>query len=235
MLRVNTIYPAFMGEVNVHGIGAPCTFLRLAGCNLRCYKTTRGTTCDTPEALEVTCGKEMSIDEILVELRKHGNQVVCLTGGEPFMQDCMELLTTLSSNGYSVVVETNGSKSIRPYRHIHGVSFVVDVKSPSTGESGKMLEENYPLMRRGDFVKFVVDTPQDFYFLAEWWEHHKGVFRGRVGVGLFWGAKTNYAELIRNTLGSGFYLNMQTHKMACLYDAVRSKIDVTSVQIPRNL
>lgn len=234
MLRVNTIYPAFMGEVNVHGIGAPCTFLRLAGCNLRCYYKTKHTLCDTPEALEVSCGKEMSVSDILAELQKLGNQIVCLTGGEPLLQDCTELLTTLSVNGYNVVVETNGSQSIRPYRHIHGVSFVVDVKSPSTGENSKMLEENYSLMRRGDFVKFVVDTKEDVKSLFTWWENHRNGFRGRVGVGLFWGT-TGYQALLEDIKGYGFYINMQTHKMMCLYDSVEYQKDFENIKIPRNL
>ena len=58
-IKVNTIYPAFAGEVNAHGIGVPCVFVRLAGCNLRCYFKTKGILCDTPEALEMKNGKDM--------------------------------------------------------------------------------------------------------------------------------------------------------------------------------
>ena len=83
-LMVNTIYPAFMGEVNLLGIGAPCTFVRLSGCNLRCYKNTMGTLCDTPEALELKCGNPMSVDEVIMQLDRYAERpIVCLTGGEP--------------------------------------------------------------------------------------------------------------------------------------------------------
>lgn len=236
-IKVNTIYPAFMGEVNTHGIGVPCTFVRLAGCNLRCYLKTKGTLCDTPEALEMKSGKDMSVSEIVNAVRRFGRKVVCLTGGEPLMQDVEELLTELSNNGYNVVVETNGSKSIAPYRHIRNVSFVVDVKSASSGESERMLEENYELLDRNDFLKFVVDTEEDVVEFERWVFAHDWL-GCNIAVGVFWGSEVSYLKLIEelNRIAWGnviVHLNMQTHKMACLYDKERH--DLYSLIIPKNL
>ena len=100
-LKVNTIYPAFMGECNVYGIGVPCTFVRLAGCNLRCYESTKGTLCDTPEALGYSCGSDMSPSQILHKVISLGRKVICLTGGEPLTRDVTKLLTLLSAEGFS--------------------------------------------------------------------------------------------------------------------------------------
>lgn len=235
-LKVNTIYPAFMGEVNAHGIGVPCTFLRLAGCNLRCYYKTKGTLCDTPEALEMKGGKDMSVSEIVLQVKCFGRKVVCLTGGEPLMQDVKELLTELSNNGHYVVVETNGSKSIVPYRHIRNVSFVVDVKSASSGESERMLEENYKLLDKNDFLKFVVDTEDDAKEFHRWVFSHD-YLNCNIAVGAFWGSEVSYAKLMASikTACQPVYLNMQTHKMACLYDHYKDKNEFREIFIPRDL
>lgn len=235
-LRINTIYPAFMGEVNTYGIGVPCTFVRLAGCNLRCYYATKGVLCDTPEALNYNLGKLMHVSEIVREVTVLGNRIICLTGGEPLRQDVSELLRELSSRGFYVVVETNGSKDITPYRHIRNVSFIVDVKSGSSGESDEMLEVNYPLLGKDDFLKFVIDTEEDFEEFRKWLVAHD-YLQCRVAVGLFWGSKVSYQWLINQLrmIPTEVYLNMQAHKMACLYDAHKDNDSFSELFIPKEL
>lgn len=234
-LSVNTIYPAFMGEVNMHGIGVPCTFVRLAGCNLRCYYKTKGILCDTPEALHPSSGMYMTPSYIVEKVTALGNPVVCITGGEPLMQDITELLTELSVAGFYVVIETNGSKSVLPYRHIHNVSFVVDVKTTSTGESEKMFEDNYLFLDENDFVKFVIDTEEDFAEFEKWYTAHD-YLTCNVAVGTFWGSKISYSWLIKELHKyKGVYLNMQTHKMTCLYDETKDSSDFGKLFIPKEL
>lgn len=221
-LTVNTIYPAFMGEVSKHGIGAKCTFIRLSGCNLRCYKDTMGILCDTPEALDFKCGVRMDHHEILTAVARYGNPLICLTGGEPLMQDVRKLLETLSVHGYDVVVETNGSKAINHLKSIKNVSFVVDCKGKSSGESERMFEENYSVMDEGDYLKFVIDDEKDYWEMREWIYNHPK-FKGNIAVGLFWGSKMGYQELMTTLQEDrlNVYLNMQTHKMAVMYDEYR--------------
>lgn len=235
-LSVNTIYPAFMGEVNTHGIGVSCTFIRLAGCNIRCYYKTKGILCDTPEALSKDSGYFMTTTHILEKVRRLGNRVICLTGGEPLMQDVTELLEALSNEGYYVVIETNGTKDISAYRHIRNVSFVVDVKSLSTGESSKMLESNYRLLDKADFIKFVVDTEDDFAEFEGWIATHD-YLNCNVAVGTFWGSKISYQWLIKSLTEKykNVYLNMQTHKMSCLYDDIKDTAEFEKLFIPKEL
>lgn len=236
-LFVNTIYPAFMGEVSKFGIGAKCTFLRMSGCNLRCYKKTKGILCDTPEALEYGTGKSMSIYDILQELDIIGNKLVCLTGGEPLSQPgIVFLLEKMSALGYNVVIETNGSMKISGARHIKNVSFIVDFKGKSTGETSRMNHLNYPLMNGDDFLKFVVDDEEDYQGVKAWIAEHPD-FKGNIAIGTFWGSKISYDSLMKSIHADGLnvYLNMQNHKMACLYDFYKDSTSFKEIFIPREL
>lgn len=238
-LKVNTIYPAYMGECNKYGIGVPCTFVRLNGCNLRCYLKTKGATCDTPEALDCEDGKRMEVSDIIKSVKNIGNKVICLTGGEPLLQDCTKLLTELSNNGFHVVVETNGTRSIAPYRHIRNVSFVVDYKAPSTGHFDEMVEHEdstYLLLDESDFIKFVIDDEKDFDACKHFIEFSEEMFKCNFAIGLFWGSKISYKALTNlMPKNNRVYLNMQTHKMQCMYDKFNGSEDFGKIVVPREL
>ena len=86
--------------------GEPTIFVRLAGCDRRC------SFCDTKYAWEG--GEEYSADEILESVRRIRRRFparwVCLTGGEPFMQDVRCLVRLLRKDRFRVQVETNGTR-----------------------------------------------------------------------------------------------------------------------------
>jgi len=233
--KINTIYPAFMGEVNKYGIGAKCTFLRFNGCNMRCYLQTKGILCDTPEALVVGEGYIMTTDEIVERLHSLGNRIVCLTGGEPLLQKPTELLQRLSDEGFYVVVETNGSQNVLPYADMENVSFVVDYKSKSSGEGDSFRSTHTGILGTGDFIKFVVDDLADYNEMKEFVGEHGSSIQAVIAVGLFWGSKIGYQELMdwctRDKLN--VTINMQTHKMAVMYDNYRE--DVQKLVIPKEL
>ena len=233
--RVNTIYPAFMGESNVKGIGYPCVFVRLAGCNLRCYSKTMCGLCDTPEALKINSGKAMSNDEIALQVAGYCRDLVCLTGGEPLMQDCTELLKSLTKMGNHVVIETNGSIPIGMYREIPNVSFVMDWKAPSTGEQNKMLKENLVHLSVNDFVKFVIYNEDDYRELVKFYRED-AYLPFNIVVGTLWGSIISYEELCNKMWHDNLnnvYLNCQQHKMCRLYDKYRYKL--TDIVIPREI
>ena len=77
MLKVNEIFKSIQGESTYAGL--PCTFIRLAGCNLRC------TYCDTNYAYYH--GKELSDEEIISKIEEYGVKCVEFTGGEPLLQE----------------------------------------------------------------------------------------------------------------------------------------------------
>ena len=239
-MKINNIYPAFMGEVNKFGIGAPCVFVRTSGCNLRCYWKTLGELCDTPEALTSVNGTPMTPEEVVEEVTKYRIPLVCLTGGEPLLQPLAELdslFSLLREHGIWEVVETNGSCRIQPYLHHPNVSFVVDYKGASTGEHELMAIGNWSIMRKDDWLKFVVYNEADIDNMMRWCEHNHGTFQGHISAGLFWGTpRVSYgttdvgidtdtrcsAHLLQRIILEHpeyhIHLNMQTHKLICLYD-----------------
>ena len=84
-------------------IGRLEVFVRLSGCNLRCKW------CDTKYAWEE--GKEMSVDEVIKEIKKYPCKSVSITGGEPLLQreEVFELVKKLKEMGYWIQINTNGT------------------------------------------------------------------------------------------------------------------------------
>jgi organic radical activating enzyme len=106
-LKLSEIFTSVQGEGP--SAGAPCTFLRLAGCNLHC------TWCDTPYTWDwqrFDYGSEvqtLSIAQVLERLGEPARLVI--TGGEPLLQQraLVELLRLLPRE-LPVEVETNGTQ-----------------------------------------------------------------------------------------------------------------------------
>lgn len=100
-LRVISIFKTIQGEGPLAGM--PAIFIRLAGCNLRCFF------CDT----EFTEGaREQGIEYILEQvqlLANKGISLVVLTGGEPLAQPVLPLIELLALNFFHVQIETAGT------------------------------------------------------------------------------------------------------------------------------
>jgi len=105
-LRVCEMFRSIHGEGKY--AGTPMAFIRLAGCNVACTKSTQGFDCDTNWRSFV----KMDVDAILKELPPSNR--VCITGGEPFLQDLTRLVHFLRRSGKLVHVETNGTVDV-PY------------------------------------------------------------------------------------------------------------------------
>ena len=95
-LDVVEIFPTIQGEGPNSGL--PATFVRLAGCHLRCYF------CDTDFTSKRTT---MTLGGI-VSLIKSNTKLVVLTGGEPMRQNIVPLCSALAPN-HHVQIETSGS------------------------------------------------------------------------------------------------------------------------------
>jgi 7-carboxy-7-deazaguanine synthase len=151
-LKVNEIFLSVQGEGLSSGF--PTIFVRFTGCNLRCSY------CDT--VYSYNDGVDMSPEEILEEIKKLHYNRVCLTGGEPLLQkDIKKLLKIL--DGYTVTIETNGSIKLncldlsnRKY------TFVMDIKTPSSGCSREMMLDNFKLLEDRDEIKFVIGDREDY-------------------------------------------------------------------------
>jgi 7-carboxy-7-deazaguanine synthase len=151
VLRVNEIFHSIQGE-SAHA-GLPCVFVRLTGCNLRCKW------CDTEYAFHE--GQEMSVDDVVSEVDRHGCSLVEVTGGEPLLQeDATTLMARLLDRGYRVMLETGGSLPIESVPE--GVIRIVDIKCPGSGEVERNRWENLDHLRPTDELKFVIADRADY-------------------------------------------------------------------------
>lgn len=161
-MKVCEIFTSIQGESSYTGI--PCTFIRLTGCNLRCSY------CDTTYAYYG--GKELSEDEIIGEVRRAGISLVEITGGEPLLQsEIYHLIKRLLDEGYIVLVETNGSKSIKEIDRRAVV--ILDIKTPGSEMSGEMDFSNLNNIKNTDEIKFVITSRMDYEWSKEIIHRHR--------------------------------------------------------------
>lgn len=103
LLKITEIFPSIQGE----GLrqGEAMLFVRLSGCNLKCAF------CDTKYAWEG--GKDYTTEQVLEKIKKMKRRFhaewVCLTGGEPLLQELGPLIRKLKREKFRIQVETNGT------------------------------------------------------------------------------------------------------------------------------
>ena len=101
-MKISEIFSAIQGEGTL--CGTPQVFIRTQGCNLACEG------CDSKYTWDKDGGVEMSVNEIIERVKEYGIKSVCLTGGEPSLQnDAAELCSELRQLGYYVSLQTNGT------------------------------------------------------------------------------------------------------------------------------
>ena len=152
-MKVVEIFKSIDGE----GIrvGYPVTFIRLAGCNLRCNY------CDTKYSYENEKFTEMTPQEIYIQVYKLGGKRITLTGGEPLIhKDVKVLVDLLIQKGYEVNIETNGSVDITLFLDKHTI-LTMDYNCASSDMEDKMLLDNISKLRKKDVLKFVVSDDND--------------------------------------------------------------------------
>lgn len=161
-MKICEIFTSIQGESSYAGM--PCTFIRVAGCNLRC------TYCDTTYAYEE--GRELSEDEVLDEVTLIGGSLVEITGGEPLLQKgTLNLIERLLKEGYKVLVETNGTLSIKDIDK--GAVVILDVKTPGSGMWREMDLSNFNYLKPSDEVKFVLTDRADYEWARDFMSKHK--------------------------------------------------------------
>jgi 7-carboxy-7-deazaguanine synthase len=150
-LRVTEIFHSIQGEST--WAGAPCTFIRLTGCPLRCVW------CDTTYAFHG--GGRMGLAEIVGRVREIGCPVVEITGGEPLAHpNAYQLARRLVDEGFTVLVETSGSEDVAPLPG--DVHVIMDLKCPGSGEIARNRYENLDELDARDEVKFVIADRGDY-------------------------------------------------------------------------
>ncbi|GAB4537452.1 MAG: 7-carboxy-7-deazaguanine synthase [Haliangiales bacterium] len=137
--------PTVQGE-GCHA-GRPCVFLRFASCNLAC------SWCDTDFAARGA--SRMSAAEIaraLLELDRHRARMVVVTGGEPTLQWDGPLADELAQAGFSVHMESNGTRPLKA-----PVDWLTVSPKPRFHRAGDRLVDALPVSE----CKVVVDGSVD--------------------------------------------------------------------------
>jgi 7-carboxy-7-deazaguanine synthase len=157
MLRVTEIFRSIQGE-STHA-GRPCSFVRLTGCPMRCVW------CDSEYTF--SGGEQLSIADVLKQVRDFGCQLVEVTGGEPLAQpEAHTLISRLCDEGFEVLIETGG---YFPTAEIdERAAIILDVKCPASGEAERNHWANLDRLRHDrDEVKFVVADRADWDYARE--------------------------------------------------------------------
>lgn len=203
MLYLIELYPSIQGETSL--AGHLTTFIRLAGCNLRC------SWCDTPHSFGR--GQAIPVATILEEVEKHHHRHVCITGGEPLLQENVyPLMTQLCDRGYIVSLETGGglcTRKVDPRVHV-----ILDIKCPGSGMHQKNVWGNIARLRPHDEVKYVLLDRHDYDYAKQTCTEHS--LYAKVNAVLFSPVfgKLDPKELVGWMLADKLpvRLNVQIHK-----------------------
>jgi 7-carboxy-7-deazaguanine synthase len=153
----------------------------------------------------------MSVADIVAEVKKFPTRLVEVTGGEPLAQaGCKDLISSLTAEGFKVLLETSGSEPIEgldPACHI-----IMDIKCPDSKMADRNLWSNIDFLKRSDEIKFVIASRADF----EWAKQviaDRALTRFPLLMSCAWGL-VNPKDLTEWILEDGLpcRLNLQLHK-----------------------
>ena len=201
-MKVCEIFASIQGESSYAGL--PCVFVRMSGCNLRCSY------CDTTYSYEE--GMEMSEDDIIAAVQSYSTKLVEVTGGEPLLQnDVLFLIKKFLDNGFNVLVETNGSVSIKEVDNRAVV--IMDIKTPSSGMSEKMDLNNLNYLKNKDELKFVITNRADYEWAKEFINKYQLINKCKILLSPAFGI-LQPSELSKWMLADKLpvRLNLQIHK-----------------------
>ena len=198
MYRVNEIFYSLQGEG--FWTGTPMVFVRLSGCNLQCPF------CDTDHKPY----QEMTAEEIVAEVRLAGGDCarICLTGGEPTLQADDALVAAFHQAGYSIHLETNGTRkapagidwiTLSPKEDVPGLKGDGTVVLEQAHEVKLVYDGTLPEERMRAWAQF----PAQWHFLQP----------------CDWGQPEKNQAILEQTVGyiqshaSEWRLSLQTHKL----------------------
>lgn len=224
--------------------GKPTVFIRTFGCNLRCVF------CDTKECWSVQNMlkvyperkewkdpfKWMTAKQIFDEVnnieKDYLHKSICLTGGEPLMEEnkefmLNELIPLFVNAHYDVCIETDGgidytdyktkfgdSKIVDTIGHREGVSIIADYKLPHSKMTSKMIKDNFKLYSESDVVKMVIsDDPEDWKELN--WVVNESKTKASIYLSPCFGEVTmnKIPEYVINHPNKNITAQIQAHKI----------------------
>jgi 7-carboxy-7-deazaguanine synthase len=160
-LKIAELFYSIQGEGSL--VGVPSVFIRTSGCNLRC------SWCDTPYTSWQPEGAELSLRQILDEVRAHPARHVVVTGGEPMIQpEIIPLAEQLRAAGLHITIETAGTVFKPVACDLMSISPKLANSTPEGGFAAQHERLRIQpavladLMARYDYqLKFVIQSPRD--------------------------------------------------------------------------
>jgi 7-carboxy-7-deazaguanine synthase len=183
-MLIAELYQSLQGEGLL--TGTPSVFVRVSGCNLRCWF------CDTPFTSWHPEGEDYSVDEVVAAVLEKQMTHVVITGGEPMLySEMLPLCRELSSRGLHLTIETAGTLFLEVDCDLMSISPKLASSTPSESLAGRWSKRHEQtrhqpavirqLLERYDYqLKFVIDTHDDLTALETWLQEFPEVRADRV-------------------------------------------------------
>ena len=183
-MRIAEIFQSIQGEGPLAGVES--VFVRLSGCNLRCWF------CDTPYTSFAPEGDAQSCDEVLASIRPHTAQHVVVTGGEPLLfPECVELTQRLRDLRQHITIETAGTV----FRPVTADLMSISPKLPDSRprnlpnwtERHERVRWNPDAIERltrgyNYILKFVIESAHELDEVEQWLSHFRHIPHDRVWI-----------------------------------------------------
>lgn len=154
-MKVSEVFYSIQGEGKLTGV--PSVFVRASGCNLRCVW------CDTPYASWDPEGPDLSVDDIIAQVREFGARHVVLTGGEPMiMPEIVELAKRLRDAACHITIETAGTVFKPIAVDLASVSPKLSNSTPHEREGGRFAVLHEKQRLNVPVIQQFIDTSPDF-------------------------------------------------------------------------
>lgn len=183
-MQIAEIYRSRQGEGFLTGTDS--VFVRVSGCNLRCWF------CDTPYASWQPEGDKYEPQAIVERVLALAADHVVLTGGEPLLFDeIVEVCAQLHAAGRHITIETAGTVDQRVVCDLMSLSPKLSNSTPSVERAGAWHERHErtrdaaTVVRRllRDYtyqLKFVIHSPADLDEVHAWLRRYPEASRDRV-------------------------------------------------------
>jgi 7-carboxy-7-deazaguanine synthase len=151
-------------------------------------------------------------------IKDTGVSNITITGGEPLMQEGIEVLLELLASDESlyVEIETNGSINLEQFKDINNrPSFTMDYKLPGSNMEKQMLLSNMRHLTKMDTVKFVSGSQEDLVRMKEIVFEYELLNRTNVYISPVFGQiqLENIVEFMKDNKLNGATLQIQMHKV----------------------
>jgi 7-carboxy-7-deazaguanine synthase len=210
-IAISEIFTSIDGEVNRFGQGAMTTFIRFAGCSLKCSY------CDTKHAQSAVTVPRMTVNEILNKVK---TPKITITGGEPLeqMEGFKDLVSeALHSHGRKITIETNGAVRIPSERFAYAsarIGWVVDYKLEY---EDRMIKTNFiHCIGAHDWIKVIINEIEiDYPKFRRFYRRIKNLNDGSVNFAIGFTNPSHVPRVFELLLKDQIYdvrFNIQIHK-----------------------